>query len=254
MNSILFKINEYYNRHLEQKISTSIFAGGGISYYFISKKMLYWFSMLKGLVLDLGSGDQKWKTFFPSHIDYLALDYPPAASSCPWRETYPDIYGDGMCLPLKNECVDAVINVFVLEHVVSPEQMIKEISRVLKKDGLLLLTGPGDILMSHGEPDNYFNMTRFAYKMLLEKNHLQIEEEYFPSQFWVSVLHLIYSKIVRNDFYNRNTLLKGLQALVLLISLFVSPILNVIALFMDFITPFDKRGYSTYMVLAKKKI
>ncbi|EDN71190.1 conserved hypothetical protein [Beggiatoa sp. PS] len=214
--------------------------------------MLTWFSLTKGLVLDIGSGDQKWKTFIPNHIDYLALDYPLAASSSPWRKTYPHIYGDAMSLPLKDKSINAIINIFVLEHVVSPEQVIKEISRVLKKDGLLLLVGPGDILMSHGEPHNYFNMTQFAYKMLLEKNHLQIEEEYFPSRSWVSILQLIYAKIVRNDFYNRNTLLKGLQALVLLVSLFVSPILNVIALFMDFITPFDKRGYSTYMVLAKK--
>jgi len=254
MNSIIFRLNEYYNRNLEQKIAGSIFAGGGISHYFVRRKMLNWLSHIEGLLLDIGSGDQKWKTFIPNHVDYLALDYPQAASSSPWRETYPHIYGDAMSLPLKDKSVDAIINVFVLEHVVSPEQVIEEISRVLKEDGLLLLVGPGDILISHGEPYNYFNMTRFAYKMLLEKNHLQIEEEYFPSKFWVSILHLIYAKIVRNDFYNRNPLFKGLQALVLLVSLFVSPILNVIALFMDFITPFDKRGYFAYMVLAKKRV
>lgn len=219
----------------------------------MKNKMLKWLSLVKGLILDIGSGDQRWKAYIPAQVDYLALDYPLTASSCPWRETYPHIYGDAMSLPLKDECVDAIINVFVLEHVVSPEQVLGEISRVLKTDGLLLLVGPGDILISHGEPHNYFNMTRFAYKRLLEKNNLTIEEEYFPSQFWLSVLQLIYAKIVRNDFYNKNSLVKGLQALVLLGSLMVSPILNVIALVMDFITPFDKRGYSNYMVLARKK-
>jgi ubiquinone/menaquinone biosynthesis C-methylase UbiE len=159
--------------------------------------MLKWISLVKGLVLDIGSGDQRWKAFIPAEIDYLALDYPLTTSSCPWRETYPHIYGDAMSLPLKDGCVDAIINIFVLEHVVSPEQVLGEISRVLKKDGLLLLVGTGDILMSHGEPYNFFNMTRFAYKQLLEKNNLIILEEYFPSQFWLSILQLVYAKIVR---------------------------------------------------------
>ena len=116
-----------------------------------------------------------------------------------------------------------------------------------------MLVGPGDIMISHGEPYNYFNMTRFAYKMLLEKYNLQIEEEYFPSKFWVSILHLIYAKLVRNDFYNKNSIFKLVQAIILFLSLILSPLLNIVAILMDYITPFDKRGYSTYMVLAKKK-
>lgn len=238
---------------LNRELPVQFLPGGGISYYFIKNKMLNWLNCISGLTLDIGSGDQKWKAFIPNNATYLPLDYPLAALSCPWRETYPQIYADALSLPLKDECIDAIINVFVLEHVISPEQVIKEISRVLKKDGLLLLVGPGDIMISHGEPYNYFNMTRFAYKMLLEKYNLQIEEEYFPSKFWVSILQLIYAKLVRNDFYNKNSIFKLVQAIILFFSLILSPLLNVVAILMDYITPFDKRGYSTYMVLAKKK-
>ena len=68
--------------------------------------MLKWLNKVTGLVLDIGSGDQKWKTFIPISATYLPLDYPLAALSCPWRETYPQIYADALSLPIKNECID----------------------------------------------------------------------------------------------------------------------------------------------------
>ncbi len=248
----LFKLNEYYNKHFEQKIACSIFSGGGIKAYFVKRKLKQWLKYTTGIVLDLGSGDKKWEKYVASHNKYIALDYVPAARVCPWRDSTPDINGDGLALPLRDQSIDAVLNVCVLEHVKNPNRLIQEAARVLKSGGFFLLVGPGDITYSHGDPDMFFNMTKYAYQMLLEENQLNVIEEYFPSKTFVSLAQIIYLKLVRNKIYGKNSLLKCAQIPIFLISLVVSPFVNVIALILDFLIPFDDRGYDLYMVLSRK--
>jgi hypothetical protein len=107
--------------------------------------------------------------------------------------------------------------------------------------------------MSHGEPDNYFNMTRYAYEMLLTENDMAIVEEYYPKKFWLTLFQHVYLKLVRNDVYNRRPILKLIQIPVFALSLVISPLINLLALLLDAITPFDRRGYDIYMVLARRR-
>jgi SAM-dependent methyltransferase len=48
-----------------------------------------------------------------------------------------DIVCDGHALPLVDDCVDAVVVVAVLEHVLSPELVVAQITRVLKDGGVV---------------------------------------------------------------------------------------------------------------------
>ncbi len=48
-----------------------------------------------------------------------------------------DVFCDGHYLPFKNGVIDAIITTAVLEHVLYPERVADEISRVLKSGGLL---------------------------------------------------------------------------------------------------------------------
>ena len=250
--TLIFKLNEYYNRHLEQRIYHSILAAGGPGIIRNDIKVTKWLSTTKGIILDVGCGDNKLEKFIPNGSKYIPLDYAPAAFSSPWRETNPQINADGMKLPFKSKTLDCVINLMVIEHVTQPSVLIKELSRVLRPGGVLILSGPGDITLSHGEPHNYYNLTRHAYKMLLESNNMSIVEDYYPSRFWMSISMLIYHKIVRNNWYNKNSLTKLLQLIIFIISLPISPLINLIAQGLDFFTPFDHRGYSIYTVLCKK--
>lgn len=250
--NFIIKLNEFYNKNLEQRISYSIFSIGGLGSFFLKNKMISWISRLHGVVLDAGCGDKKWQEYIPKRSKYVSLDYLPVSSDSPWRVSFPKINADATNLPIRENSVDSVINVFVLEHVKSPPLLIRELARVIKPGGLLLLAGPGDILMTHGEPNCYFNMTKWAYNMYLKECNMEILEEYYPVKFWMSLFVLIYQKLVRNDIYNRHSTLKLLQIPVFLISLFVSPPLNLLAYLLDVITPFDTRGYNTYMVLARK--
>ena len=248
----IFALNEYYNTRLEQKIAQSLFAAGGIKSYFITKKLRQWLKKIDGVLLDVGSGEKKWEHALPSGSRYITLDYLPTMSAYPWRKSFPDINGDALALPFQGRSIDAVVNVNVLEHVNDPVRVIQEISRTLKPGGLLLLVGPGDITYSHGDPYMFFNLTRHAYRRIFEESHLHILEEYFPSKTFVSVANIIYMKLVRNRIYNRNRLGKYLQIPIFLLSLILSPFLNIGGLGLDLLIPFDKRGYDTYMDFAQK--
>jgi SAM-dependent methyltransferase len=182
----------------------------------------------------------------------VGIDYLPVTQFSPWRNGFPDVNTDALHLPLRNESIDCVLNMSVLEHVTSPERLVDEICRVIRPGGLVVLGGPGDITMSHGEPYNFFNLTRFAYRMLLQKNGFVIEEEYYPARFWLSITGLLYNYFVRNDFYNRGAVRKLFQAAMLGVSIVISPVANALALALDVLLPFDRRGYSLYMVRARK--
>ena len=48
-------------------------------------------------------------------------------------------------LPFENESFDIVTMLAVLEHLSYPEDILKEINRILRKDGRLVLTVPSKI-------------------------------------------------------------------------------------------------------------
>jgi len=95
-------------------------------------------------ILDIGTSQRfakelkKYETLFEGK-NYIAAGYHPeniyGVYNC-------DIHADIEAIPYDNESMDAIICLEVLEHVKNPFQAAKEIKRVLKKDGTLLLTVP----------------------------------------------------------------------------------------------------------------
>ena len=54
------------------------------------------------------------------------------------------IIADARHLPVKASCVDRIICAEIIEHVKEPDQLIQEISRVLKDGGVVVITTPND--------------------------------------------------------------------------------------------------------------
>lgn len=50
-------------------------------------------------------------------------------------EGNPQILGDAMILPIKNESIDGILCYAVLEHIIEPQKAVNEIFRVLNKGG-----------------------------------------------------------------------------------------------------------------------
>jgi SAM-dependent methyltransferase len=64
----------------------------------------------------------------------------------------------------------------VFEHVFTPEQFLREVSRVLKSGGMLLMTVPF-VWDEHEKPCDYARYTSFGLQSLLEKSGFEIVEK-----------------------------------------------------------------------------
>lgn len=86
-------------------------------------------------LLDVGPGDAGTAlTFVQCGYAVTSIDPKPAHS---WVKK-----GDVRKLKYKNECFDVVTCISTLEHIPSPEKAAKEMLRVLKKGGVLIISHP----------------------------------------------------------------------------------------------------------------
>ncbi len=88
-------------------------------------------------ILDVGAGDKPLKRFLPDNIKYLSLDIDSKRN--------PEILADlEKKLPIKNEEYDFVIASEVLEHTIYPRKVIKELKRITKKNGFIIISMPNE--------------------------------------------------------------------------------------------------------------
>lgn len=142
---------------------------------FLVRRMNDWF-VIKYLenkkidvVIDVGAGKVPYKRYVNCD-EYYVLDIEKRTNN----ENI--IIADlNTLVPLKDEFADLVICTEVFEHLKKPEHAIKEISRILKKGGSLLLTTPM-VWPIHEAPNDYFRYTEFGLKYLAENANLKVEE------------------------------------------------------------------------------
>jgi ubiquinone/menaquinone biosynthesis C-methylase UbiE len=96
------------------------------------------------IILDIGAGTCPYKDLF-RHCSYFALDFVKYKGiKRNGRSHYGkiNVISDILHIPVKNDSVDVVLCTEVLEHVFDPISAIKEMARVLKTNGTILLTAP----------------------------------------------------------------------------------------------------------------
>lgn len=144
--------------------------------FYIARKELYGHishlaPRLYGRVLDVGCGIKPYRDLF--RVDeYVGLEIDSQANRL---KKAADYFYDGTAFPFESESFDAVITNQVLEHVFEPEVFVKEICRVLRNGGCLLLTVPF-LWDEHEQPFDYGRYTSFGLRHLLEKNGLAVVE------------------------------------------------------------------------------
>ena len=122
-----------------------------------------------GVLIDIGSGNVPYKKFFEPFVKkYFTIDIPD------FDGKKPDIFGDALNLPIKDNSVDTAFSSQVMEHIAYPQKMVDEIYRVLKPNGICILsTHMANPL--HGEPHDYFRFTKYGLKHLF-RNFSKIEK------------------------------------------------------------------------------
>jgi SAM-dependent methyltransferase len=83
-----------------------------------------------------------------------------------WRNV--EIVADAHALPYRNESVDNVSCLAVLEHLNRPDIAVQEMFRVLKPGGYILFETPG-LQPYHGYPSHFQNFTLTGHDLLIER-------------------------------------------------------------------------------------
>lgn len=126
--------------------------------------------LLQGRVLDFGCGTAPYRPLLSSCQDYIGLEYDSPRSRA---QAKADIYYDGSRIPLEDGVVDAVLCTESLEHVPDPTLIVREWSRVLKGEGLLLITVPL-LWPEHEVPWDFHRFTTYGLRQLLEQNNFDV--------------------------------------------------------------------------------
>ena len=128
----------------------------------------YSLKYISGKTLDLGAGSAKYRNIVKQKVsEYITFDMIPGP--------YIDVVGNVLNLPFENETFDTIISTQVLEHVEKPWIMIKEIHRVLKKNGICILTAPF-LAPYHKDPHDYFRYTTEGMESLFKNQGFKIIE------------------------------------------------------------------------------
>ncbi|MFN8439601.1 MAG: methyltransferase domain-containing protein [Caldilineaceae bacterium] len=122
-------------------------------------------------VLDAGSGEGRFKPFF-THTHYIGVDL--AIGDATWDYSALDAINTLEWLPFADNVFDAAVCTQVLEHLAEPEKVLREIQRVLKPGGILLLVAPQS-WHEHQIPHDYFRYTSYGLRYLLGKTGYQVE-------------------------------------------------------------------------------
>lgn len=121
----------------------------------------------KGILLDLGCGIMPYKSTVlknKSVEKYIGLDLEKANY---YADVKPDLVWDGKKIPLEDHSMDCIMATEVLEHTHNPDDLLKEINRVLKPGGLFFCTVPF-IWHLHEVPFDEYRYTPFSLEKKLQ--------------------------------------------------------------------------------------
>lgn len=135
-------------------------------------------------LLDAGAGSQQFREF-ATHLTYTAQDFNQyvsderasfAAGVSAYEYGLTDIVGNIWDIDRPDGSFDAVLCTEVLEHVPYPLETLRELTRVLRPGGILILTAPSNCLR-HFDP--YFYSSGYSdryYEHHLSNLGFKIEE------------------------------------------------------------------------------
>ena len=134
-------------------------------------------------ILDAGAGERQYERFC-GHLDYVSQDFAQydgkgdgiALQMGTWDQSSLDIVSDISAIPEADESFDAIMCIEVLEHLPAPVDALRELSRLLKPGGILLVTAPFCSL-THFAP--YFYHTgygRYFYEYWFPRLRLMIDD------------------------------------------------------------------------------
>lgn len=123
-----------------------------------------------GKVLDVGCGNRIYESFVLAD-DYIGIDVKDSGHDQTGKLV--DRFFDGVNIPYDQGQFDLVLCTEVLEHALEPDMLLREIKRVLKPEGFILLTVPS-MWGEHEVPYDFRRYTSYGVTKLIEDAGLSL--------------------------------------------------------------------------------
>jgi ubiquinone/menaquinone biosynthesis C-methylase UbiE len=142
-------------------------------------------------ILDAGAGELQYKRFC-AHLDYVSQDFAQyngrgngiALQTSAWDQSQLDIVSDITSIPEPDASFDAVMCIEVLEHLPDPLCALRELARLLKPGGTLIVTAPFCSLTHYSPYFFYTGYSRYFYEHWLSELGLEIEDMQFNGNYF----------------------------------------------------------------------
>ena len=126
-----------------------------------------------GRLLDIGCGEKPYKQLFaPFVAEHVGVDHPES----PHALTSVDVLATAYEISLDSGTFDTALMSELLEHLEEPQRALAEAFRLLKPNGVPILTTPF-IWVIHEEPRDFYRYTPFALEYLLKRvgfEHIEV--------------------------------------------------------------------------------
>ncbi|MBO8183468.1 MAG: class I SAM-dependent methyltransferase [Archaeoglobus sp.] len=211
----------------------------------------------KGILLDVGCGSKPYEKIFSDNVKYyVGVDLPRSMYRKKNNRLYyylinddlkvngnrVDIFANALSLPIKSSSIDTILLTEVIEHIPEPTKLVRELARVLKKGGVLIITTP-QVWPLHEEPNDYYRFTKYGLKYLLETNGFKIISFSQRGRFFAMIGQMINDYIV-NTLIEKHWFLFFIYPLCILVSF--------VFYYLDKIFP-DYRHTLGHMIVAIKE-
>jgi SAM-dependent methyltransferase len=149
----------------------------------------------RGRLLDVGCGDKPYEAIFrPFVSEYIGIEHAAVfnTTGAASAARKPDLTYDGDTLPFEDGSFDTVLSIQVLEHTPHPQRLLGEMARVLKPDGLLIVSAPFSFRL-HEEPHDYFRYTPHGLRSMCADAGLEVTETWQQGTIWAVMGHKLNS-------------------------------------------------------------
>lgn len=213
----------------------------------IYKYLKQYIPSMKGQLLDVGCGNSPFKFLVNNKVcQYVGIDI-AGADSFDYKNL--DIITfDGENIPFENESFDNILCTEVIEHIPNPEKIIAEMYRVLKPNGLCIITLPWSARV-HFAPYDFCRYTPYKLSILFQKfKKVDIQNRGTDINTIVSkMIVLFFGNLIYWNFNIKNTLLIPFKIIFFILftpCLGISVILSHLSLLMGIGSIDDPLGYT----------
>lgn len=125
-----------------------------------------------GIMVDIGCSKKPYQSIFAPYVSqHIGVDL----ADSPHGTSMVDVIGSAYNTNLKDSSCDVVLCTEVLEHLEEPLTAVKEMNRILKHKGIVILTVPF-FWHIHEAPRDFYRYSKYGLHYLFEQAGFEIIE------------------------------------------------------------------------------